>query len=65
MRPQVRFEKIDTVAIFLKKELEGVRRKLEGVRRIFSKKFILTFHQHNSLILQFIGQVYAAQIKGV
>lgn len=33
MRPQVRFEKIDTVAIFLKKELEGVRRKLEGVRR--------------------------------
>lgn len=33
MRPQVRFEKKDTVAIFLKKELEGVRRKLGGVRR--------------------------------
>lgn len=40
MRPQVRFEKIDTVASFLKKgvrrswkEVEGVERKLEGVRR--------------------------------
>lgn len=71
MRPQVRFEKIDTVAIFLKKELEGVRRSWKefgGVWRSLEKispKFILTFHQHNSLILQFIGQVYAAQIKGV
>ena len=81
MRPQVRFEKIDTVAIFLKKELEGVGRswkELEGVWRSLeefggvwrsleknSPKFILTFHQHNSLILQFIGQVYATQIKGV
>lgn len=33
MRPQVRFEKKDTVASFFNKELEGVRRKLEGVGR--------------------------------
>lgn len=59
MRPQVRFEKTDTVASFFKKK------ELEGVRRKFQKIPILTFHQHNSLILQFIGQVYAAQIKGV